>query len=110
MHASGTSGPLSHVATEPKMGIRQELLDRLLASRDDGAIFLTAAKTDKGSDAWHDLFQHRIRRNEQTVKSVRRMRFPDTAWCKTFNSDRTEKEDDNEICLIDVPLRLPVEQ
>ena len=48
MHASGTSGPLSHVAME-------ELLDRLLASRDEGAIFLTAAKTNKGSDAWHDL-------------------------------------------------------
>ena len=37
------------------MGIRQELLDRLLPSRDDGAIFLTAAKTNKGSDAWYDL-------------------------------------------------------
>ena len=30
MHASGTSGPLSHVAREPRMGFRQELLDRLL--------------------------------------------------------------------------------
>ena len=30
MHASGTSGPLSHVATEARTGVRQELLDKLL--------------------------------------------------------------------------------
>ena len=30
MHASGTSGPSPDVATQPNMGIRQELLDRLL--------------------------------------------------------------------------------
>ena len=63
MQASGTSGPV--------------------ASRDDGAIFLTAAKTNKGSVrrgflltlGWFllgtqdmILFQHRIRRNEQTVR------------------------------------------
>ena len=30
MHASGISGLLSHVATEAIMGVRQELLDRLL--------------------------------------------------------------------------------
>ena len=48
MHASGTSGPLPHVATEPKMGFRWELLDRLLHVT---TIFLTAAKTHQGSDA-----------------------------------------------------------
>ena len=48
MHASGTSGPI--------------------APRDDGAFFLTAAKTNKGSvRQCMILFQHRIRRNEQTV-------------------------------------------
>ena len=30
VHVSGTSGPLPHVATEPRMGFRQELLDPLL--------------------------------------------------------------------------------
>ena len=55
MHASGTSGPFIVPRGDgAEEGIRQELLDRLLASRDD-AIFLTAAKTDKGSDAWYDL-------------------------------------------------------
>ena len=72
----GTSGPSPHVATQPKMGIRQEL-------RDDGAISLTAAKTNKGSVrrgflltlGWFllrtqdmILSQHRVRKNEQTVR------------------------------------------
>ena len=35
VRSSGTSGPV--------------------ASRGDGAIFLTAATTNKGSDAWYDL-------------------------------------------------------
>ena len=63
------------------MGIRQELLDRLLHVT--GAISLTAAKTNKGSVrlgflltlGWFllrtqdmILFQHRVRRNEQTVR------------------------------------------
>ena len=55
-HSSGISGPI--------------------ASRDDGAIFLTAAKTNKGSVrpgfllGTQDmiLFQHRVRRDGQTVR------------------------------------------
>ena len=38
---------LPHVATEASMGFRQELLDRLLHVTME---FLTAAKTDKGSE------------------------------------------------------------
>ena len=55
----------------------------LVASRDDGAVFFTAAKTNKGSVRWGSLltlrgfvlrardmilFQYRVRRNEQTVR------------------------------------------
>ena len=88
--SSGTSGPI--------------------ASRDDGAIFLTAAKTNEGSDAWYDLIPTPDSEERTDGKSVRRERFPDTAWCNTINSDR--KEDNNQFCLIEVrvPLRLSVVQ
>ena len=76
--------------------MHRELLDR--CPRDDGAIFLTAAKTNRGSvrgvpqhpgEGGREgvlvrtqdmiLFQHRVRRNEQTESvCVCRIRFQET--------------------------------
>ena len=51
MHASGISGPRGDRSENG----RSSGTSGPVASRDDGAIFLTAAKTNKGSDAWYDL-------------------------------------------------------
>ena len=82
MHASGTSGSSRHVATEARTGVRRELSGPV-APRDDAAVFLTAAKTNKGSVRQGflltlgrfllrrqdmNLSQHWIQRNEQTIK------------------------------------------
>ena len=66
MRASGTSGPLPHVATEARMGIRQELLDPLLHVTTEPSSSLQQKPT---KDLTHGviLFRHQIRRNEQTV-------------------------------------------
>ena len=48
IHASGTSGRRHHVVTEPRLAFRHKT-SGLSASRDDGAVFLTAANTNKRS-------------------------------------------------------------
>ena len=78
------------------MGVRRELLDRLLHVT---TIFLTATKTYQGSDTWCDLIPTPDSEERTDGKSVHRV------LCST---DRTAKEDSNEFCLIKVrvPLRL----
>ena len=124
MHACGTSAPLLHVATEPKMGFRQELLHRLLHVTTEPSSWLQQRPTKDpcaggSSSTWgptqnagHELIPTPDSEEWTDGKSVRRFRFPDTVWCNTINSDRTGKEDNNEFCLIEihVPLRLSMVQ
>ena len=80
VRASGISGPLSHVATEARTGICQELLDRLLHVTTE---FFTAAKKQQricvsgvpphlGKVLLRTqdmiLSQYRVRRDEQTER------------------------------------------
>ena len=107
IHASGTSGRRHHVVTEPRLAFRHKT-SGLSASRDDGAVFLTAANTNKRSVRRGFLltlrgfllrtldvilFQHRVRRDGQTVgKSACRERSPDTITIRPRENGHTRAD------------------
>ena len=84
IHASGASGPLPHVVTDARLGVRQELLDRLLHVTTEPSSWLQQKHTKNlcagvlPQNAAHDLIPTPGSEERTDGESVCRIRFPDT--------------------------------